>query len=65
MATDVLGSVKRLVHDTATALIDNQIPQKMSELAASAVKSGFDIVGDVLAIVRDLTKEQAGEQPQP
>lgn len=65
MATDVLGSVKRLVHDTATALIDNQIPQKMSELAASTVKSGFDIVGDVLAIVRDLTKEQAGEQPQP
>ncbi|HSB73516.1 MAG TPA: hypothetical protein VLT62_29675 [Candidatus Methylomirabilis sp.] len=65
MATHVLGSVKRLVHETATALIDNQIPQKMSDLATSTVKSGFDIVGDVLEIVRDLTKEQAGKQPQP
>ena len=61
MAT-ILGAVRQLVHDASTAFIDNQITQKMSDLATSTLKAGFDIVDDALAIVQDLTKEPSQEK---
>ena len=54
---DFFDSVRRAVHDTSVALIDNDIPTKMSDLVTSTVKSGFDIVGNLLTIVKDLTGE--------
>ena len=54
---DLLDSVRRAVHDTSVALIDNDIPTKMSDLVTSTVKSGFDIVQNLLTIVKDLTVE--------
>ena len=56
--SDVLGSLRRAVHDTSAALLDNSIPAKMSDLLTATVKSGFDIVGNVLTIVKDLTDEK-------
>lgn len=57
MAT-IVGSVGRIIHDTSAALIDNQIPTKLSDLVTGFVKSGFDITEDVLKIVRDLSEPQ-------
>ncbi len=59
----ILGSVRQIVHDTANALIDNQIPKKMSDLVTGAVKSGFDIVQDVLTIVKDVSEQAEEEEP--
>ncbi len=55
----ILGSVGQVVHDASTALIDNQITKKVSDLVTSSVKSSFDIVEDILKIVQDLTKQDA------
>jgi hypothetical protein len=55
--SDLIGSVRRAVHDTSVALIDNDIPTKMSDLVTATVKSGFDIVENLLTIVKDLTEE--------
>ena len=54
---DLLDSVRRAVHDTSVALIDNSIPTKMSDLVTATVKSGFDIVENLLTIVKDLTED--------
>lgn len=56
--SDIIGSVRRAVHDTSAALIDNDIPTKMSDLVTATVKSGFDIVENLLTIVKDLTEEE-------
>ena len=55
---DVFSSLRQVVHDTSVALIDNQITTKMSDLVTGTVKSGFEIVEDVLTIVKDLTKKE-------
>ncbi|MDA8051267.1 MAG: hypothetical protein M0002_14910 [Rhodospirillales bacterium] len=62
----ILGPVGELVHDAAAALIDNKIPQKISDSVTGFVSAGFGIVNDVLGIVRDLTKPEAapGKPPQ-
>jgi hypothetical protein len=62
MAT-VLDSVRRAVHDTSAALIDNNIPAKISDLVTSTTNSGFTIVRDLLAIVRDLTEDAEDSEP--
>jgi hypothetical protein len=64
MAT-ILGPVGQLVHDSASALIDNQIPKKVSDSVTGFVASGFGIVNDVLGIVRDLTKPDAAPSKPP
>lgn len=51
----ILDPVTNVVHDTAKALLDNQIPTKFAGLVNDAVTSGFGIVGDMLQIVVNLT----------
>jgi hypothetical protein len=55
MAT-ILDSVGKLVHGTATSILDNQITDKLSDALNTAVKSGFDVIRDSLKVVQDLTK---------
>jgi hypothetical protein len=55
MAT-ILDSVGKLVHGTATSILDNQITDKLSDAINTAVKSGFDVIRDSLKVVQDLTK---------
>ena len=55
--SDLIGSVRRAVHDMSVALIDNEIPTKISDLVTATVKSGFDIVDSLLTIVKDLTDD--------
>lgn len=64
MAT-ILGPVGQTVHDAAGALIDNQIPKKLSDSVTGFVAAGFGIVDDVLKIVRDLTQPDAAVSQPP
>lgn len=57
MAT-ILGTVSQVIHDTSASLIDNQITKKVSDVITSSVTSGFEVVDDVLKIVKDLTEQQ-------
>lgn len=61
MATTILGSVRQLIHDASDAVIENEITGKISDLATSTVKTGVQIMDDVLVIVRDMTKEDGPE----
>jgi hypothetical protein len=63
MAT-IFESYKGLIHDTATALIDQEIPKQVSDVLTSLVSSSFAIMGDTLKIVQKLT-EPAAEAPPP
>jgi hypothetical protein len=54
MAT-IVGSIKNLVHDTADALVQNQISTKMSDMYTGFISAGFGIIDDSLKIVRDIT----------
>ena len=62
MAT-IVGSVRGLIHDTAGALIDNQIPTKLGTAVTDLVTASFGIVNDVLKVIQDVTAEAA--QPDP
>lgn len=62
MATTIFGSVRQLIHDASNAVIDNEITGKISDLATSTVKTGVQIMDDVLVIVRDITKEEEPER---
>jgi len=62
MAT-LFGSIETLIHDTAQALIDNQIATKMSDMYTGFVSSGFGIVDDTLKIVRDITTTPPAPPP--
>ena len=53
------------VKEIVTTLIDNEITKKMSDLATSTVKAGFEIVDDVLTTVKDLSKPEKEERAQP
>lgn len=64
MAT-ILGPVGEVVHDAAAALIDNQIPKKLSDSVSAFAASGFTIVNDVLTILRDLTAPDAAASQPP
>jgi hypothetical protein len=55
MAT-ILDSIGKLVHGTATSLIDNQVTDKLADAINTAVKSGFDVIKDTLKVVQDMTK---------
>jgi hypothetical protein len=58
----IFGSIETLIHDTAQALIDNQIPTKMANMSTSYLIAGFGIVDDTLKVLRDIT---AAKPPSP
>ncbi|MGF6970985.1 hypothetical protein OKW43_008080 [Paraburkholderia sp. WC7.3g] len=60
-----LASVTKLVHDTSSALIDQQIASKVASMATGFLNSGFEIVDDALKIVRDLSAPAAPSTPPP
>ena len=51
-------SLRNLVHDVSTALLDNAVPKKVSDMVTASVTSGFDVVEDLLTIVKDITQEE-------
>lgn len=49
------GSVGKIIHGTATSLIENQVTSKVSAAITTAVESGFSVVDDMLKVVQDVS----------
>jgi hypothetical protein len=62
MAT-ILDPISKAIHDTAATLLDQQVPTKFANAVSGLVTAGFDVVGNVLTIVRDLTAPAAPPPP--
>ena len=69
MAISLLGPLNKVINDTTTQIVDQQIMGKASEVVTSAVSIGFDAVDGLLKQVQDLTKADpappAPSQPAP
>lgn len=48
-------SVGKLIHGAATALIDNEVPSKISTAIATVAEAGFGAVNDALKVVQEMT----------
>ena len=55
-------SVNRVLHEASAVVIDNRLTAKMSDAFSTAVKSGFDIVEQVLKVVNEATRPTNGGQ---
>ena len=61
MAT-LTGSVNKLIHQTSTQILDNGIPGKLADIVNTVVKSGFQVVEDLLKIAQELTNASDSNQ---
>jgi hypothetical protein len=52
----ILSPITTLIHDTAAALVDKQIPDKVATTINGFVTSGFQVVSDLLSVVSEVTK---------
>ncbi len=55
MAT-IFGPLDGIVHDTADALISNNIPTKIADTINGTVTAWFKLTVDILGAVSDITK---------
>ena len=60
--TTLMESVNKLINQTSTQILDNQIPQKLADMVNTIVSSGFQVVEDALKITQDLTKASDSNQ---
>ena len=60
--TTLMESVTKLVNQTSTQILDNQIPQKLADMVNTVVNSGFQVVEDALKITQELTKASDSNQ---
>lgn len=60
--TTLMESVNKLVNQTSTQILDNQIPQKLADMVNTVVNSGFQVVEDALKITQELTKASDSNQ---
>lgn len=58
MAVSLLGPLNKVINDTTTQIMDNEIPTKVSQVVTTLVTSSFGVVDDVLKQIQDLTKEE-------
>jgi hypothetical protein len=57
MAISLLGPFNKIINDTATQIVDSDLPGKVSQVLTTLVSSSFGAVDDLLKQVQDLTKE--------
>ncbi|NLI83729.1 MAG: hypothetical protein GX443_18905 [Deltaproteobacteria bacterium] len=58
MASVILGSLNRIVHETAKAITDNEIPDKLANVVTSVATTCFGVIKDMLIKIQDLTKQE-------
>jgi len=51
----ILDPISNVVHDTASTLLNQQVPAKLAGAVNGFISAGFDVVTQVLTVVRDLT----------
>ena len=57
MAISLLGPFNKIINDTATQIVDSDLPGKVSQVLTTLVSSSFGAVDDLLKQVQDLTQE--------
>lgn len=57
------GSIGKLIYGTATALIDNEVPAKVSSAITTAVSAGFGTLTDVLKVVQEMSAPADAAKP--
>jgi len=58
MAISMLGPLNKIINETTTQIIDNDLSHKVSSVVTTLVTSSFNAVNDILKKVQDLTKEE-------
>jgi len=58
MAISMLGPLNKIINETTTQIIDNDLSHKVSSVVTTLVSSSFNAVNDILKKVQDLTKEE-------
>lgn len=64
MAISLLGPFNKIINDTATQIVDSDLPGKVSQVLTTLVSSSFGAVDDLLKQVQDLTKEAPKSKPK-
>jgi hypothetical protein len=64
MAVSLLGPLNKVINDTATQIVDNEIPTKVSQVLTTLVSSSFGVVDDLLKQVQDLTQAETKTTPK-
>jgi hypothetical protein len=59
MAVSLLGPFNKIINDTATQIVDTELPRKVSQVLTTVITSSFRAVDDLLKKVQDLTKEES------
>jgi hypothetical protein len=59
-----LRPLAKLIHGTASTLIDNQVTARLSNTVGDLIASGFKVVEEVLKVAQDLTAPDPA-QPSP
>jgi hypothetical protein len=54
----MLGPLNKIINETTTQIIDNDLSHKVSSVVTALVSSSFNAVNDILKKVQDLTKEE-------
>jgi hypothetical protein len=54
----MLGPLNKIINETTTQIIDNDLSHKVSSVVTTLVSSSFNAVNDILKKVQDLTKEE-------
>jgi hypothetical protein len=62
--SSILGSLRKIVNDTAVEILDSEVPQRVAGVLNTLVNSVFEVVDDVLVQVRDLTEEKPEEEEE-
>lgn len=58
MASGIMGSLNQIIHETAKAITDNEIPDKLANVVTSVATTCFGVIKDALLKIQDLTKQE-------
>lgn len=58
MAVDLFGPVNKIINQTTTQIVDDQLPKKMANALNSFVNAVFDAIDTGLKKIQDITKEE-------
>lgn len=61
--TSLTDSLGRIIHETASSLLEKQVSSKISAAITTVVESGFGVVDDALKVVRDVTAPEEDKPP--
>ena len=65
MAISLLGPFNKIINETTGAIVDSEIPKKVSGVITTFISSSTSVVEDVLKKIQDVTREEPPPPPEP